>query len=567
MTLVWKSKVCTFFRSTVLGLVCATFSGRAASIVDSPHNLSASGPGSVRATVETELCIFCHTPHNASVEAPLWNRNESGATYIPYSSTTLKASVGQPTGASKLCLSCHDGTVALGMVRSRPTPIAFLGGITSLPVGSAHLGTDLSDDHPISFTYDQALVNANGQLKDPSTLTEAVRLDANSQLQCTSCHDPHDNEFGQFLVMDNFASALCITCHDQNDWEESSHRRSPATWNGVAPDPWPHTEEVTVEANACGNCHQPHGTENQWLLNFADESENCFSCHNGHVASLDLRSEFDKRSIHNLAATTAVHDPTEDLVNPPRHVECSDCHNPHAVKFDPATAPDASGALTGVRGVDSAGVEVSTVQFEYELCYRCHADSLNQGEAFVNRQFPEINTRLEFDPSYESFHPIETVGKNSNVPSLIAPYTESSILYCTDCHNNDQGPGAGGTGPNGPHGSIYEPLLERRLELTDNQGKGDAPHALCYKCHSSTSILGDESFEQHDKHIRDVETACTTCHDSHGSAVYTHLINFNLDYVSEYKGKIEFVDLGNFRGYCTLECHGKQHDEEESYGL
>src|ERR1041385_334859 len=93
---------------------------RADTVLNSKHNLSVTGPGTVKATTETEVCIFCHTPHRATGEQPLWNHAGSAATYTPYSSSTLKAAVGQPTGASKLCLSCHDGTVALGLVNSRP---------------------------------------------------------------------------------------------------------------------------------------------------------------------------------------------------------------------------------------------------------------------------------------------------------------------------------------------------------------------------------------------------------------------------------------------------------------
>ena len=80
--------------------------------------------GSVHAVTESDVCIFCHTPHHASGDGPLWNHQMSGASYTPYSSSTLKATVGQPTGSSRLCLSCHDGTVALGLVHSRGSAIA-----------------------------------------------------------------------------------------------------------------------------------------------------------------------------------------------------------------------------------------------------------------------------------------------------------------------------------------------------------------------------------------------------------------------------------------------------------
>ena len=85
-------------------------------VADTVHNLSVSGPGGVRATSETRVCVFCHAPHNASPSGPLWNRAAPGSTYLPYSSSTAAAAPGQPTGASLLCLSCHDGTIALGAV-------------------------------------------------------------------------------------------------------------------------------------------------------------------------------------------------------------------------------------------------------------------------------------------------------------------------------------------------------------------------------------------------------------------------------------------------------------------
>ena len=259
-------------------LVLGVFSSlRADSILNSKHDLSLTGPGTVKAVTETEVCVFCHTPHRGVGEIPLWNHTLSSATYVPYNSSTLKATVGQPTGSSKLCLSCHDGTVALGMVSSRAQPIQFLGGVTTLPSGHTKLGTDLSDDHPVSFTYDNALTSANGQLKDPGTLTGKVRLDHDRQLQCISCHDPHDNQFGKFLVQNNRASALCLECHGINQWQNSSHATSTKSWNGTGINPWPHTSETTVAANACENCHAPHtaGIKPR-LLNFANEEQNCF---------------------------------------------------------------------------------------------------------------------------------------------------------------------------------------------------------------------------------------------------------------------------------------------------
>jgi predicted CXXCH cytochrome family protein len=539
---------------------------QAGSIVTTKHNLSVSGRGPVKAVTETQICIFCHTPHNSSREAPLWNRASSGQTYVPYTSTTAKAHPGQPTGESKLCLSCHDGTVALGMVLSRPAGIPLQGGLTTLPAGATRLGTDLADDHPISFTYDTALMAAAGQLNSPATLTGAVRLDSNAQVQCTTCHNAHDDQFGKFLVMNNTASALCTTCHNKTYWSTGSHRTSTKTWNGIGTNPWPHTPNTNVQANACENCHRPHSAGNKpRLLNFAGEEANCYSCHNGNVAAKNVQAEFSKASVHPVALTTGIHDPTEDPLNSTRHVECVDCHNSHASTAQTATAPTASGTLAGVKGVNRAGIVVNPLVNQYELCFRCHADSTNRGSARVPRQFVQTNTRLEFQSANASFHPVLAPGKNPSVPSLIAPWTTASQMYCTDCHNNNQGPGAGGTGPNGPHGSTFPPLLERRLELTDNQTETAAIYALCYKCHSRTSILADQSFSHHDQHIRDLKTACTTCHDPHGVTGATNLINFNPTYVTKSTSRNAGPTFtsngpGTRRGSCTLTCHGKDHN-------
>jgi len=92
-----------------------------ATIAGPQHDLT------TRAATVRDICIFCHTPHSSRPVAPLWNRPDPGTVYDPYDSTTQVASPGQPNGSSILCLSCHDGTIALGEVLSRPSPIAMSG--------------------------------------------------------------------------------------------------------------------------------------------------------------------------------------------------------------------------------------------------------------------------------------------------------------------------------------------------------------------------------------------------------------------------------------------------------
>ncbi len=194
-----------------------------ASIATTKHNLSVSGPGTVRAQSETQICVFCHTPHNSRTQAPLWNRNDSGGTYTMYWSATMDAyasaaAAPQPNGNSKLCLSCHDGTLALGATVASGT-IPMSGGITTMPVSGAYFGLDLSGHHPVSFAVTDALVSTNNAKGDVPLKTLAqmrasavVKLDPSDRVQCTSCHDSHKNPYGSFLRASS-TDSICLGCH------------------------------------------------------------------------------------------------------------------------------------------------------------------------------------------------------------------------------------------------------------------------------------------------------------------------------------------------------------------
>ena len=602
-----KTKTLDIIRAWTTLLVVVAVARPAAfaeSVLSTVHNLSVSGPGTIKASTESDACVFCHTVHRSNGATPLWNHNFSGITnYIVYSSPSLDAiglTVPQPNGSSRLCLSCHDGTVALGSVSSQTTPIAMQqaggGPVTTMPVGPGNLGTDLSGDHPISFVYDSNLATKDPQLKDPGTLVGPVRLDSERRLQCTTCHDPHNNQFGNFLVEDNTGSALCQSCHSPSGWAGSAHATSTQV---VTPTPSGDIKasklttlsrraasagstqveagagNKTIAANGCANCHLPHGAGGKHeLLKSAKPEQNCLPCHDGRSGIPNVAADFRKVSAHPVTQDGTAHNPKENAVNPSvRHVTCADCHNPHAATAGPkqrVANAGPPGALSSVLGMNAGGTRVQSINKEYELCFRCHADSSGRGPARVRRQFAETNTRLQFAASSRSFHPIETVGRSQDVPSLLAPWTVSSTITCLDCHNSDQNPRAGGTGANGPHGSIYTPLLERQLVMTDLSPETPGAYALCYKCHSRDSILSDRSFRAvnslgqprgHRFHIAEAKAACTTCHDSHGVSTGDRLINFNLDYVTpSSNGRIEYITAGLGAGNCSLTCHGKDHN-------
>jgi predicted CXXCH cytochrome family protein len=201
-----------------------------AGVKNTKHNLSVSGTGSAGAVTETEICIFCHTPHNASPAYPLWNHVVTEVeTYTNYWSPTLKSYASEAQappidGFSRLCLSCHDGTVALGALINRSEEIETVPDFLTEGM-DGYLGTDLSGGHPISITFDGTLAALRNQ--DPNIMhlnwpinDPYVKLYATGGgygVQCTSCHDPHGGRGGTdappFWQKSTY-DEVCLVCHD-----------------------------------------------------------------------------------------------------------------------------------------------------------------------------------------------------------------------------------------------------------------------------------------------------------------------------------------------------------------
>ena len=161
-------------------------------------------------------CSSCHTLHKSSGgTGTLWDHEITTATFTLYTSplNSLDATINSPSDfGSKLCLSCHDGTVA----------IDSYGGVTGTTfiTGPSNLDFDLSDDHPVSFIYNTSLANTDGELKDPAIANSGLGgtiqgdLLVNDYLECNSCHNIHSSNT-KLLVVSNAGSSLCLTCHNK----------------------------------------------------------------------------------------------------------------------------------------------------------------------------------------------------------------------------------------------------------------------------------------------------------------------------------------------------------------
>ena len=553
----------TLYFVFLLTALLAPPASAALSIANTVHNLTPTGPGNFKAPQATGLCVFCHTPHSASPQRSLWNREMSGATYQLYTSSTLKAQLKQPTGSSRMCLACHDGTLAMGTLRKSQNGLQPTLGVLT---GANVIGTNLASDHPVSFLYDSALAASRGELLDPSGLTASVKLDQNQELQCTSCHDAHEDRYPHFMRIDTRAGALCLSCHRPTGWNGTSHATSVATWNASGTNPWPAGAYATVADNACTSCHRPHAAgHGQSLLAQSGEVANCVVCHSGNVAARNIQNEFSKPSRHPIESAEWTHTPNENAALMTRHVTCADCHDAHAANASAANLPDVSGPMQGVRGINQGGAAVSPASFEYEVCYKCHGLSAASTTSLQRQDNPR-NARLQFDPVNPSFHPVAAVGKNAGIQNLVTGYTASSRIGCISCHNNDAWT-AGGSNPAGSHGSMYSPLLASNYRTENSVTESAQNFALCYQCHDRNALTIDVAGKfPHALHLNK-QSSCAACHDAHGSRQYPRLINFMLTdktgtavvTPSTVQQRLEYIPTAN-GGQCYLMCHGWNHE-------
>lgn len=250
------------------------------------RNYNASNAGGA-----DQVCVFCHTPHNASPAVPLWNKvYATGSSYAAYAdgfrlytssvtlSATAKAAKLTASSESLLCLSCHDGKTAINVLHNSSyrdgSTVAgdaiididgTFSGSGEFSIGQQWIGatsfnapnlgavrnssgniatfadsvngTNLTDDHPIGFSYTDAAATKVGKLK--ATPDPGIRL-FNGRIECSSCHNPHvyygsglsgstrvdfttlptplvvtaaQRELTPFLTVSNSGSKLCLGCH------------------------------------------------------------------------------------------------------------------------------------------------------------------------------------------------------------------------------------------------------------------------------------------------------------------------------------------------------------------
>ena len=370
----------------------------------------------------------------------------------------------------------------------------------------------------------------------------------------------------------------------------------------------------TVARNGCSSCHAPHNGQGGDALLLGPSDLACISCHNGSSnvspAAPNIYAEMTLPKIaHSITAAEGdnAHFPNESAVlNRNRHATCVDCHNPHSSKQVVAfpAAPilrPSQGRVVGISATDGVTV-LSPAVNQYENCLRCHGNSTGK-QARTNFGYlpvrlasggDPLNVIPQFGTTAISRHPVmrdrtSPFPQPSLRPSMLnldgrtQGRSMGSRILCTDCHNSDDNREFGGNGPNGPHGSRFVHILERRYEfsqalvpgafitnplpnpsLSAEGGASGSPYALCAKCHDLTLILNNSSFSEHARHVKQDGFSCSVCHTAHGmggqmaTVSGERMVNFDVNVVAP-NGTIP-ISYQRATNSCSLTCHGHAHN-------
>ena len=369
--------------------------------------------------------------------------------------------------------------------------------------------------------------------------------------------------------------------------------------------------------DSCAGCHRDHTASGLVIRQSWPEEQVCFTCHTAGGSGTNIQPAFTSYTNtatrifkHDIYAVNGVHSFSESaggsFGGANRHVECEDCHEPHDATRGSTNPPALQAEMYAASGIDPQWADggppvsyswMSQAEREYQVCFKCHSgftplpayqpDGWNGSTYVTNGLFKldTSNTRqkpdyrdlaIEFNPNSASFHPVVAQGRNQSIPSgsFVNGWSQTSLTYCSDCHNNANS-GAQGVGP---HGSPRLHILDQPSNYTtvDNNIR-PASGEICFKCHNyntyvnngvgSNTLFRKGSDNLHTKHTSEQRASCYVCHDTHGSE-QLHLINFDTSRVTitgtnrDSQNAWELV--GNTRT-CYLACHGKSHGSSESY--
>ncbi len=514
----------------------AQFSSAQPSLYTSPYSTANPAVPLVNGNVE---CSSCHNPH-------VQNTDPTGNFLI----------VDNTTGA--LCSACHS----------------------TVPNGSG-VGLDSSHARPIAL-------NVTGSQRGAIAGNGNTNPLAGWQ---TSIHATAPNKVAPQIILATNPMILSATAQSQRPVSLGSRR--------------------TVALNGCASCHAQHNAQEARSLLRAVDDLTCLNCHNGSTNITPATSNVLAEMVtpkygHAFSLGNTPHLANEAvLLNQNLHVTCVDCHNPHASNRVAAfsAAPGIRPSQSLVKGISATDgrTAMSVALNQYENCLRCHGTSTGKKTSINFGYTPArtvvasdpMNVIPEFGPLATSTHPVFQDSRSMlPQPSLRANLLKldgktpgramATRLLCTDCHNSDDNREFGGTGPSGPHGSIFPHILERRYEFSQAPlpgrlvtnlfpypdlsalgGTGGGPYALCAKCHDLNQVMNNTTFSEHARHVKQDGFSCSVCHTAHGMGAQSgaisgeRLVNFDVNVVAP-NGTTP-ISYNRATNSCSLVCHNHTH--------
>jgi predicted CXXCH cytochrome family protein len=428
---------------------------------------------------------------------------------------------------------------------------------------------------------------------DPTT--GVLRDSAWPRGECGQCHVNHDGAApNAFVLFAPNTNSLCYTsgCHSgagatsvyqgPAGYDASSHgTKTSVVWPGAdgSVDAAAPAARPSGDWGKCVNCHDPHGynMDGSGLIpsmTVSREEKLCHVCHDGSPATKNVKADFQKTYVHPVTTsgkhTVAENTPAAFGATPTnnRHAECNDCHNSHIAKADTTlTPPTVSNRILGVSRVsviNGAAGTVPTYAYrtpsdttppiaEYEVCFKCHS-------SWTTQPAGQTDLALRFNANNRSYHPVEAVGKNTNINAnaFVNGWTAGKMMYCTDCHTSDN------TAVRGAHGSVNRYIL-KLASTASSAFRTMSSTELCFDCHrfdtygnskSSNAIAAYSRFNPpafnsgHGSHVDGHQVPCYGCHDSHGAANQPTLI-----VTSRSPGLTTYTQTAT-GGTCSPTCHG-----------
>ena len=503
-------------------LTCTSCHGAPPAVATHPANPGTCGdchPGYTNTTVNVALhvngqldggessgatpCLNCHKTDAATGAA--YGKMVSDTTVYHHVVAEGAAFKTYPTtSAGQACLQCHaDHSVfnpalnaanTLGRAANLRTTIATAP-TAAAPGAGNYANTDFSGTAGVCVSC-----HATSLAKSTAQLSTAANFGASTMAVDGTAFGASAHAFtvaGTITTGGSTFNANCSKCHTD----------PPGA--GGYPEKQSGTYKFALHTNPDKRLRNPMG-----ITTGADDLEEkfCFRCHSKSTdalpaaygpakavanmdyfnaatmsaASQNLYATFTDpthaTAMHNVIAYTGKHQPIETgaYIAANRHVECEDCHNPHATKAGAKPASNSNlvwGPLTGVSGVNvgtwpaawtnttaASYTVVASSTYEWQICFTCHSANNSSVTTWTGLStLAMTDLALEFNPANKSRHPVVSAlnaagsGTNTLVASqLLTPWAPGNVMTCSDCHGADSVSPA----TQGPHGSAIRFLLK-----------------------------------------------------------------------------------------------------------